>query len=341
MGNSEHIGSLQDQTIYSYSIGHPDALVVQIMNYGSTITHIHMPDQDGKIIDIALGYDNLSSYITDSNYLGSTVGRYANRIAYGTFTIDNMRYSVTPNIPPHHLHGGTSGFNSAIWDVVEHSANSITLSYLSKDMEEGYPGNLQIMVTFEVNEYSLSISYAATTDQCTPINVTNHTYFNLNGAGNNHILNHQLEVYASTITDVDGKLIPTGGVIPIQGTPFDFTSLKTIDSVVNENGINGLDHNFILDQHNGNLQPAAKLYSGISGIEMEVFTTEPGLQIYTGNGLDDMTGKKGYTYPQYGGICLETQHFPDSPNHPHFPSTLLYPDQKFNSKTEYRFSIRM
>ena len=325
---------------------------VKITNYGATVTSIRGADREGVFADIALGYDRVEGYMNavDKPYLGAIVGRYGNRIARGAFTLDGQTYSLARNNGPNHLHGGMIGFDKVVWaahPITGPDYAGLELTYHAKDGEEGYPGNLQIKVTYKLTEANeLLIEYEATTDKATPVNLTNHTYFNLAGEGNGTILDHVLLINADHFTPVDETLIPTGEIIPVKGTPFDFTTAKAIGRDIGQDheqlrfGL-GYDHNFVLnkDGQPGGMTLAASVYEPTSGRFMEVFTEEPGVQFYSGNFLDGrLRGKAGEPYLHRGGFCLETQHYPDSPNQPTFPNTILRPGETYRTRSAFRFS---
>ena len=333
-----------------FTLKNSDGVTVKITNFGAIITSIIVPDRDGNMADIVLGYDNVEQYINavDKPYFGAIVGRYGNRIAKGRFTLDGEEYTLATNNGENHLHGGVIGFDKVVWDASPVSGNGwrgVVLSYIAKDREEGYPGNLSITVTYKLfNDSQLSVEYHATTDKATPVNLTQHSYFNLKGEGEGTILDHELMLNASRVTPVDETLIPDGTIEEVKGTPFDFTTSKPIgrdigeDSQQLEFGL-GYDHNFVLDGASGEMRLAARVYEPTSGRVMEIRTVEPGIQFYCGNFLDGrLTGKSGKTYVHRGGFCLETQHFPDSPNQQNFPSTILRPDEEYRTKTVYSFS---
>ena len=338
--------------IRQYTLRNESGMTIDVTNYGAIITSIYVPDRKGAMHDVALGYRRAEDYLNavDKPYFGAIVGRYGNRIAGGQFTIEGETYTLAKNNGPNHLHGGIAGFDKVVWDVVSVVDNSIQLHYLSKDKEEGYPGNLDITVTYTVpmDQNDIVIDYHATTDRTTPINLTQHTYFNLTGEGRGTILDHELKMTASHYTPVDKGLIPTGELASVQGTPFDFTTAKPIgrDLGLDHEQLRfggGYDHNWVLDipPAKGELTLAAEVYEPTSGRVLRVFTTEPGIQFYSGNFLDGrLTGKSGKAYVHQGGFCLETQHFPDSPNQPSFPSTLLKPGEEFRSQTKFKFSAR-
>ncbi len=339
-------------SIKLYTLENESGMTVRVTNYGAIITSIIVPDRNGKRADVALGYDRVEDYINavDKPYFGAVVGRYGNRIAKGEFTLDGETYSLLQNNGENHLHGGAIGFDKVVWAVDEYvEGKSLTLSYLAKDKEEGYPGNLELIIVYTLaDDNSLVVDYHATTDKATPINVTQHTYFNLKGEGQGTILDHKLMLNAKTFTPVDESLIPTGEMPAVAGTPFDFTTAKAIGRDIdqqNEQLVFGLgyDHNWILnkDGKEGELSLAAQVYEPSSGRVMEIYTTEPGIQFYCGNFLDGrLKGKSGKPYVHRGGFCLETQHFPDSPNQPNFPSTILKPGETYESKTVFKFSAK-
>ena len=338
--------------IQFYTLKNADGMTVRITNYGAIIMSIVVPDRDGNMADVALGYNDIASYTNavDKPYFGAVVGRYGNRIAKGKFTIDDQEYSLAINNPPNSLHGGIIGFDKVIWNgSVDDEANAVTLTYLAKDGEEGYPGNLNCSVTYRLTDTNaIEIDYLATTDKATPINLTQHTYFNLKGEGEGTILGHELMINARRFTPVDATLIPTGKTPAVQGTPFDFTTAKPIGrDIAAENEQlkfgGGYDHNWVLDKggQTGEMTLAATVYEPKSGRVLEVSTTEPGIQFYCGNFLDGrLIGKSGKSYVHRGGFCLETQHYPDSPNQPNFPSTILKPDDEYATKTIFKFSTR-
>ena len=339
-------------SIKLYTLENESGMTVRVTNYGAIITSIIVPDRNGKRADVALGYDRVEDYINavDKPYFGAVVGRYGNRIAKGEFTLDGETYSLLQNNGENHLHGGAIGFDKVVWAVDEYvEGKSLTLSYLAKDKEEGYPGNLELTIIYTLaDDNSLVVDYHATTDKATPINVTQHTYFNLKGEGQGTILDHKLMLNAKTFTPVDESLIPTGEMPAVAGTPFDFTTAKAIGRDIdqqNEQLVFGLgyDHNWILnkDGKEGELSLAAQVHEPSSGRVMEIYTTEPGIQFYCGNFLDGrLKGKSGKPYVHRGGFCLETQHFPDSPNQPNFPSTILKPGETYESKTVFKFSAK-
>ena len=331
--------------ITEYVLTNDRGMRVQVITYGGIITALHIPDRHGDLGDVVLGYDALDGYVKKNPYFGCITGRFANRIAGGRFTLDGTTYQLAINHGPNHLHGGQVGFDKRVWQATVEEGNgavSLALAYLSKDGEENYPGNLLVTVTYTLmSENTLRISYRASTDQPTILNLTNHTYFNLAGSGT--ILDHEIMINADHFTPIDEAMIPTGELRPVAGTPFDFRQPRRIGAHIDEpdeqlQRAGGYDHNFVLNGTPGELRLAARLYDPSSGRVLEVSTTEPGMQLYTGNFLDGtIVGKGGVTYARRAGLCLETQHFPDSPNHPHFPSTVLRPGEEFHSVTVFAF----
>lgn len=346
------VKSADFDSIRIYTLQNKEGMEVKITNYGAIVTSIKTPDRNGRIADIALGYNDVSGYMNAvaKPYFGAIVGRYGNRIAKGRFTLDGKEYTLKTNNGENHLHGGIIGFDKVVWTAEIVGKNSLKLSYLAKDGEEGYPGNLQVAVTYTLTENNeLKIDYLATTDKKTPVNLTNHTYFNLKGEGDGDILNHELMINAKAYTPVDSGLIPTGQIEPVAGTPFDFTKPKPIGRDIGQQnqqlefGHDGYDHNFVLDKGGKDeaLTLAAAVYEPTTGRYMQVFTTQPGIQFYSGNFLaGNLKGKSGKTYLHRGGFCLETQHYPDSPNHPQFPGTILRPGEVYSIQTIYKFSTR-
>ena len=340
------------EDIQFFTLKNDSGMTVRITNFGAIITSIVVPDRDGKMGDVALGYNDIASYTNavDKPYFGAIVGRYGNRIAKGEFTIDGETYTLAINNSPNSLHGGVIGFDKVIWDAkVDEGKNAVVLNYLAKDGEEGYPGNLQCQVTYTLTDKNaIEIDYLATTDKATPINLTQHTYFNLKGEGEGDILGHELMINAQRYTPVDKTLIPTGKTPAVQGTPFDFTTAKPIGRDIGADNEQlefggGYDHNWVLDKggRTGEMTLAARVHEPTSGRILEVMTTEPGIQFYCGNFLDGrLTGKAGKKYVHRGGFCLETQHYPDSPNQPGFPSTILQPGDEYRTQTVFKFSAK-
>ena len=335
-----------------YTVTNASGTEVRTMTYGGIILSLRVPDRNGKLGDVVLGYDALAGYLEASPYFGSIIGRYGNRIARGRFTLDGKEYTLATNNGPNALHGGVKGFDKVVWSAEpfeNESGVGAVFSYSSPDGEEGYPGTLQAKVTYTLakDADTLSFDYHAVTDKATPVNLTQHTYFNLAGDGAGDILGHELMLMASRFMPVDSTLIPTGELRDVAGTPFDFRTPHTIgerigadDEQIRFGG--GYDHNFVLDRtEGGSLQQAARVYEPTSGRVMEVSTTEPGVQFYSGNFLDgSIAGKGGHIYRHRTGFCLETQHYPDSPNRSEFPSTILRPGEEYRSRTVYAFSVR-
>jgi len=325
---------------------------VAITNYGATVISLWVPDRQGKLADVVQGFDTLEDYIQyNDSYFGNVVGRYGNRIAGGKFTLDGVEYTLAANDHGNHLHGGLKGFDKVVWNsepVQKKNATGVKLTYRSRDGEEGYPGNLDVTVTYYLTTANeLSIEYTATTDKATPVNLTNHSYFNLAGQGSGDILGHVLRIDADRFTVVDKGLIPTGELRPVQGTPMDFTKLAPVGARIDQKDYEqiafggGYDHNWVLNKKDHSLTKVITLHEPVSGRFMEVLTTEPGVQFYSGNFLDGKhKGKGGKVYNHRYALCLETQHYPDSPNHPDFPSTVLRPGEKYSSQTVYKFSVK-
>jgi aldose 1-epimerase len=332
-----------------YTLTNKNGLSTRITNYGATVVTLNVPDRSGRLADIVLGYDNVADYLTTAHYFGAIVGRYGNRIANGRFSLAGVEYSLAQNDGSNSLHGGVKGFDKVVWDAQQINSPdgpALELTYLSPDGEEGYPGNLSVKVVYTLtNDNALKIDYTATTDQDTVVNLTHHSYFNLAGHDSGDILGHELTINADRFTPVDKTLIPTGELRPVVGTPFDFTRLAAIGARIDQDeeqldfGL-GYDHNWVLNNSDGSLALAATLAEPTSGRVMEVWTTEPGLQFYGGNFLDGSNiGKGGYAYEHRNGLCLETQHFPDSPNQPDFPSTTLKAGETYTSTTIYKFLV--
>jgi aldose 1-epimerase len=334
-------------TVELFTLTNANGLKAKIINYGGIITELHVPDRDGKLADVVLGFDNLQDYLAGHPFFGCITGRVANRIAKGKFTLDGKEYKLAANNGPNHLHGGLKGFDKQIWKaeiVPATDGVAVNMTYRSPDGEEGYPGNLTTAVTYTLtNQNELKIDYSATTDKATPVNLTNHTYFNLAGPQAGTILGHELKLAADEYTPTDDTLIPTGKIEAVKGTPLDFTTIQTIGSRINQlkGKPVGYDHNFVLSKKDGVLALAAWVREPKSGRVLEAFTKEPGVQLYTGNFLDGKTkGKGGVVYNQHQGFCLETQHFPDAVNQPAFPSIILQPGKTYSTTTVYKFSTK-
>jgi aldose 1-epimerase len=337
--------TINGKACHLYTLKNHKGMEATITNYGGRLVSLIVPDKNGKPTDVVAGFDNVEGYIHSTEpYFGATIGRYGNRIAGGKFKLEGKSYQITVNNGPNALHGGKMGFQDAVWDARQVNDHTLELHYLSKDGEEGFPGNLQVKVTYMLTQDNgLSISYEATTDKTTVVNLTNHAFFNLNGWGNGNILNHTLQINADEYTPVDGTLIPAGKLAPVAGTPFDFRKGMAIGSRINDhhgqlqNG-KGYDHNFVLNKHAVSTK-VATVKGNLSGIFMSVYTDQPGLQFYSGNFMASKNKMKGNTTDTYrGAFALETQHFPDSPNEPGFPSTVLRPGEVYRTRTCYRFS---
>lgn len=337
-------GKMPDGTVIeSYTLYNTEGASAKIITYGASLTELHVPDKNGKMGDVVLGFDNLQGYWGPHPHFGGTIGRYGNRIAKGKFTLDGKEYQLAINNPPNSLHGGPTGFDRRVWKaapVEVKGGAGVQFTYVSKDGEENFPGNVTVSVTYTLtNANELALVYTADTDKDTIINLTNHSYFNLAGAGSGDVLGHVLYINADKYTPVDSTLIPTGEIASVENTPLDFRKPTAIGLHIGEiKGIGGYDHNYVLNGGGNKMRPIAQVREPMSGRHMEVWTTEPGVQFYSAIGLDgSIKGKGGIAYQKYGAFCLETQHFPDSPNHPNFPSTVLRPGMHFRSETTYRF----
>jgi aldose 1-epimerase len=340
----ETFGKLSDGTaIEIYTLTNRNGLKARLMTYGAILVSLVLPDRNGKMDDCVLGYDQFEGYLKNTPYFGAIVGRYGNRIAKGQFVLNGVAYHLAKNNGENHLHGGIKAFDKVVWaaqPLKETQTVGVKLSYLSKDGEEGYPGNLACTIIYTLtNDNELVISYEATTDKATPVNLTHHSYFNFTG-GRKDILDHILMLNADRYTPVDKGLIPTGVLAPVKGTPMDFTTPQAIGlRIAKVEG--GYDHNYVLNGGGGTMALAARVVEPDSGRMMEISTTEPAIQFYSGNFLDGtIAGKSGKAYQKHDGFCLETQHFPDSPNRPNFPSTILNPGQKYRSQTIHKFSAK-
>lgn len=335
--------------LQTYTIKNNNGLAMTVTNYGGKIVSLWVPDKNGKLGDIVLGYDSVNQYPSGNPYFGAMIGRYGNRIANGKFSLDGREYSLSRNNGKNSLHGGPNGFHNVYWriePITRAEGESLDMYYLSKDGEEGYPGELKVKVSYTLtNANELQIDYEATSNESTVLNLTHHSFFNLAGEGSGDILEHQLTIYADRFTPVDEGLIPTGELKPVKNTPFDFQASHAIGERIGQTDQQlvlgkGYDHNWVLTKKEGSFMKAAQVVEPVSGRIMEVWTTEPGLQFYSGNFLDGSDiGKGGKKYEYRSAICLEAQHFPDSPNHTNFPSTVLKPGETYRQKTVYKFSI--
>jgi aldose 1-epimerase len=348
---SQHFGTLADgNRVDLFILTNSRGTEVRIMNYGGTIVSCRTADRDGRLEDIVLGFDSLDDYLERSRYFGCIVGRYANRIAAGKFALNGKTYTLATNNGPNHLHGGTRGFDKFAWAAEgfeDQHGSGVRLTRTSPDGEEGYPGKLDVTVTYTLNDSNaLTIEYGAVTDAPTPVNLTNHSYFNLKGAGAGDILDHHLTLHASAYTPTSSTLIPTGEIASVERTPFDFRRETAIGSRIDADHVQlrhagGYDHNFVVDGSAADLRPAADVWEPTSGRTLAVSTTQPGIQFYSGNFLTGtLKGKGGRVYAKRGGLCLETQHFPDSPNQPKFPTTILKPGERCASSTVFTFGVR-
>ena len=334
------------QDIEVFTLRNANGIEVKAITYGGIITSLKTPDRNGAMADIVLGFDSLDGYLGDHPYFGAIIGRYGNRIANGRFTLDKNEYRLAVNNGPNHLHGGVKGFDKQVWTPEILGNNAVRFSRISPDGEEGYPGTLQVAVVYSLTNYNeLIVEYQANTDLPTHVNLTQHSYFNLAGAGSGDILGHELMIAADSYTPVDATLIPTGEVATVAGTPFDFRTPTAIGARIGaahpqiKNG-QGYDHNWVLTRIKDSPQLAARVVEPASGRVLEVATTEPGMQFYAGNFLDGtIAGKGGRAYGRRSGFCLETQHYPDSPNQPDFPSTELRPGDMYSSRTIFRFDV--
>lgn len=339
---------LNGKPVDLYVLKNANGVEVTVTNYGGRIVSVMVPDRDGKLQDVVLGFDNIEDYININNNFGATIGRYGNRIAHGKITVDGVEYQLPQNNYGHTLHGGPEGFDSKVFDATQPNEQSVVLTYLSEDGEAGFPGNLNVKVTMTLtNDNAIDLQYEAETDKETVVNLTNHSYFNLSGDANNSILNDLLMINADEYTPVDDTFMTTGKIEKVEGTPMDFRTPTAVGERINQydfdqlkNG-KGYDHNWVLNTNGDISQIAATVYSSVTGIQLEVYTNEPGMQVYAGNFLDGtVTGKYGAVYAQRNAICLETQKYPDSPNKPDWPSTYLKPGEKYTSRCIYKFTVQ-
>jgi len=350
VGRGDFGKTTEGQNVDIYTLTNRNGMETRIISYGGIVVSLKVPDRNGKLDDVVLGFNDLESYLKADPYFGAIIGRYGNRIAKGRFTLDGVEYKLALNNGENHLHGGIKGFDKVVWDakgIGTPAGPALVLTYLSKDGEEGYPGNLNVRVVYTLtNNNELKINYSASTDKDTVTNLTHHSYFNLAGEGKGDILNHQLVLRANSFTPTDAGSIPTGELRSVKGTPFSFLTAMAIGERINlpdqqlQLG-NGYDHNWVVNGRPGTLRQAATVFEPTTGRVLEVWTTEPGVQFYTGNYLNGtLTGKSGKVYQRRSGFCLETQHYPDSPNKPSFPTTTLKKGATYQSTTIYRFSVR-
>jgi len=344
----EKFGEMSDgEVVNSFTVENSQGMEIKIIEYGGILVSAKVPDKNGNLDDVVLGYDNLKDYLNDNANFGAIIGRFANRIKNGEFTLDGKKYKLPTNTGSNHIHGGTKGFDDVVWKgkkVSRKNGKGVQLKYVSEDGEQGYPGKLNVTVTYILtNNNEISISYQAKTNKPTILNLTNHSYFNLAGEGNQSILDHKIRIQAKKFTPANKNLIPTGEIRSVTGTPMDFRDFKKIGKDIDTDykqleDAGGYDHNWVLKKNGEGLAKVATLKEDSSGRKMQVHTTQPGMQFYTGNFLDSsIVGKSGKPYPKNSGLCLETQHYPDSPHHDNFPSTVLRPGEKFTSKTIYKF----
>ena len=332
----------EGEKVGKFLLNNSKGITATIMSLGGTVISLKMPDREGEIKEVTLGFDNLQQYLAGHSYFGAAIGRFANRIAKGVFQLDGVKYYLACNEKSlNHLHGGNKGFDKVVWQAEsfeDTTLTGVTFSYLSSDGEEGYPGNLRVTVTYSLNEDNeFKIEYNAQTDKPTIVNLTNHTYWNLAGAGSGTVLNHQLTLKSKKYLPVNNSLIPTGEIKTVHGTPMDFTMPKLIGKDIHDTA-GGYDHCFVIESSNQELSLAAKLYEPESGRTMEILTTTPGIQFYSGNFLDNVRGAGGALFQKHSGLCLETGFFPNSINEPEFPSPILYPDRTYHQVTIHRFS---
>ncbi|MEP0710715.1 aldose epimerase family protein [Algoriphagus sp.] len=340
--------TFQNQKVETYEIKNANGMNMKVTNFGARVTHLWVPDKDGNLVDVVLGFETLDGYLASGEkYFGAAIGRYGNRIANGKFTLNGEEYTLPQNNNGQTLHGGPGGMDYVIWDVEKSGENGLIFSYTSPDGEEGFPGELKVKMIYTLtDDNEFKVTYEAETNKATPVNLTHHSFFNLNGAGNGTVLNHTLQLNADKYTPVNEVLIPTGEVASVNGTPFDFTNATKIGERIDQENEQlkfggGYDHNWVLNKTGNDLTQAAVISSPQTGIEMEVWTTEPAIQFYSGNFLDgSITGKGEKVYELRSAFCLETQHYPDSPNQPNFPSTILEPGEKYEQTCIYKFGTK-
>lgn len=341
-------GKVDGQDVQMYILTNNKGAEATVINYGAKIVSLSVPDKNGNLVDVVLGHNNLDEYLSSEEpYFGAVCGRTGNRIAKGKFTLDGITYQLAINNGPNSLHGGLKGFNAVVWTAKQLDSQTLELTYLSKDGEEGFPGNLNVKIVYKLtDEDAFEITYQATTDKATILNLTNHSYFNLSGEGDPSVNDHSLVMHASTYLPTDDTAIPYGKPEDVKGTPFDFLTVHAIGERIDDDFEQlhfgkGYDHTFVFDKKDGEYALAVECSSPKTGIEMKVYTTEPGVQVYTGNWMSgNFEGKHGHRYPARAAVCFETQHFPDSINKPEYPSVVLRPEDTFKSKTVFAFSVK-
>ncbi|WP_108822920.1 aldose epimerase family protein [Dysgonomonas sp. Marseille-P4361] len=341
-------GKVDGQDVQMYILTNSKGAEATVINYGAKIVSLSVPDKNGNLVDVVLGHNNLDEYLSSEEpYFGAVCGRTGNRIAKGKFVLDGVTYQLAINNGPNNLHGGLKGFNAVVWTAKQLDSQTLELTYLSKDGEEGFPGSLNVKIVYKLtDENAFEITYEATTDKATILNLTNHSYFNLSGEGDPSVNDHSLVMHASTYLPTDDTAIPYGKPEDVKGTPFDFLTAHTIGERIDDDFEQlhfgkGYDHTFVLDKKDGEYALAVECSSPKTGIEMKVYTTEPGVQVYTGNWMSgNFEGKHGHRYPARAAVCFETQHFPDSINKPEYPSVVLRPEDTFKSKTVFAFSVK-
>lgn len=345
--DSAFTDTLDGKPVALYTLENKNGMKASFTNYGGRITSLLVPDKNGNMIDVVVGFGSLEDYLKSTEaYFGATIGRYGNRIAKGKFTLDGKEYDLPKNNGPNTLHGGEKGFESVVWNAEQPDSTTLVLTYLSKDGEQGFPGNLKVKVTYSLtDDNELRMEYEAETDQKTVVNLTNHAFFNLNGEGSGTILNHLVQINADKYTPVDSTLIPLGTNEPVAGTPFDFRQPETIGARIEQDNIQlkngkGYDHNFVLNESDSGMRHAATVIGDQSGVKMDIYTEEPGLQFYSGNFMQSKNTFKGGAKDDFRtAFAMETQHFPDSPNQPSFPSTVLNPGDNYHTVSVYKFSV--
>lgn len=345
--NTAFTDTVDGKPVALYTLENKNGMKASFTNYGGRITSLLVPDKNGKMIDVVVGFGSIEDYLKSTEaYFGATIGRYGNRVAKGKFTLEGKEYDLPKNNGPNTLHGGEKGFESVVWDVEQPDSTTLVLTYLSKDGEQGFPGNLTVKVTYSLTaDNELRMEYEAETDQKTVVNLTNHAFFNLNGEGSGTILNHLVQINADKYTPVDSTLIPLGALEPVAGTPFDFRQPQTIGARIEQDNMQlkngkGYDHNFVLNKAAGEIGHAATVIGDQSGVKMDIYTEEPGLQFYSGNFMQSKNTFKGGAKDDFRtAFCMETQHFPDSPNQPSYPSTVLNPGDKYHTVSIYKFSV--